>query len=279
MPYQGITKPISTDSSKSILETWTRLNFSKPCSAFFETIDQGRRTLREKDKERKKEASKKSRKTETDSEETGTKAKRPVYTGIRQNKGKVKKFCQNCKDSNGKYWTHDTSECFVKDKAERAQKEANAMDAMKRQISEMSDLVKGLKKKLESDSDTDWLQPRKELVAAKNVGTSRIKMKTKSKLNTKSILIKTINKLDILGSKALGFEWALRFSHCSSKSNAVCIVFFSTKAKSSRLSEEFISSSRKDVHCVSSIDIATSVMPLWYFAPSENLTKFYVWNM
>ena len=120
----------------------------------FETIDKGRRALREKDKERKKQTSKKSRKRGTDSEDAGTKAKRPVYTGIRPGRGKVKKFCQNCKDSNGKYWTHDTDECFVKDKADKAKKEANAMDAMQKQMSEMSDLVKGLKKKLESDGDS-----------------------------------------------------------------------------------------------------------------------------
>jgi hypothetical protein len=125
----------------------------------YETIDKNRRALRDKEKEKKKESSKKSRKrgAEPDNKVASTKNTHP-YMGGRPgkfSKKKEKKFCQNCKDADGKYWTHDTDECFVKEKAEKAKKEANAMQNMQKQMAEMSDLVKGLKKKLESDGESD----------------------------------------------------------------------------------------------------------------------------
>ena len=43
----------------------------------------------------------------------------------------------------------------MKDKTNKAKKEANAMEDMQKELHEMKNLVKGLKKKMGSDSDTD----------------------------------------------------------------------------------------------------------------------------
>ena len=94
-----------------------------------------------------------------DDNEDQRRTKRPYaktsagYQGGKPNR--VKKFCQYCKDNNGKHWTHDTDECFVKDKTNKAKKEANAMEDMQKELHEMKNLVKGLKKKMGSDSDTN----------------------------------------------------------------------------------------------------------------------------
>ena len=122
----------------------------------FEVIDKGRLALREQDK-KKKESSKKSRKRSADAED-GTPAKRQKYKGVERSgkyKNNEKKFCKNCKESNGKYWTHDTDECFVKDRAERQKKESNAMDVMQKQMTEMTSVIQSLKSKLSSDGDSD----------------------------------------------------------------------------------------------------------------------------
>ena len=65
----------------------------------------------------------------------------------------IKKFCQYFKDNRGKYWTHNTDECFVKDS--KSKKETNKMEDLQKEVNEMRNLVKGLKKKIGSDSDTD----------------------------------------------------------------------------------------------------------------------------
>ena len=64
----------------------------------------------------------------------------------------------------------------------------------------MRNLVKGLKKKLGSDSDSNWLQPPFQLNAATKVGTTWIKQrhKNKNELHTKFDFKKTINKFDKL---------------------------------------------------------------------------------
>ena len=41
---------------------------------------------------------------------------------------RIKKFCQHCKDSNGKYWTHDTADCYFKKPA----KESNAIKTVQK---------------------------------------------------------------------------------------------------------------------------------------------------
>ena len=71
-----------------------------------------------------------------------------------QTSGKVKKFCQHCKDNNGKYWTHDTEECFFKTKASKA-KESNSMEDLQKELNKMRSLIKSFKKKISSDSNSD----------------------------------------------------------------------------------------------------------------------------
>ena len=81
------------------------------------------------------------------------------------------------KESGGKHWTHDTEDCFVKDRADARKKESNAMDAMHKQMTEMASVIQSLKSKLSSDGESDWLHPEAKLVAAKKVGKTRIKIK------------------------------------------------------------------------------------------------------
>ena len=123
----------------------------------FETLDQARLSKLKKEKEQKKKtaaASKKQagkRKTE-DNDEPRKSHKRAYGKASYR---KQKKYCSHCKEHGGKYWTHDTEECFLKNKG----KESNAIEDMQKDISEMRNLIKGLKdqkkKAVHSDSDSD----------------------------------------------------------------------------------------------------------------------------
>ena len=68
-----------------------------------------------------------------------------------QTVARIKKFCQHCKDSNGKYWTHDTADCYFKKPA----KESNAIEAVQKELNEVKDLLKSLKKRTDSASDSE----------------------------------------------------------------------------------------------------------------------------
>ena len=69
---------------------------------------------------------------------------------ISQPTARIKKFCQHCKDNNGKYWTHNTVDCYLK----KPSKEANAIKAVQKELDNKS-LIKSLKKRLDSDSDSE----------------------------------------------------------------------------------------------------------------------------
>ena len=124
----------------------------------YEAIDKGRLAQREADKQKKKETSKKSSKKRTSETDDADPPKRrgyQEYKGVGRH-GKQKKFCKNCKESGGKYWTHDTEHCFVKDRAEARTKESNAMDAMQKQLTDMTGVIQALKSKLSSsDNESD----------------------------------------------------------------------------------------------------------------------------
>ena len=64
---------------------------------------------------------------------------------------RTKKFCQHCKDSNGKYWTHNTEDCYFKKPA----RESNAIKALKKEFNKLKDVLKNLKKHKDSDSDSE----------------------------------------------------------------------------------------------------------------------------
>ena len=68
-----------------------------------------------------------------------------------QTVARIKKFCQHCKDSNGKYWTHNTADCYFKKPA----KESNAIEAVQKELNEVKDLLKSLKKRTDSASDSE----------------------------------------------------------------------------------------------------------------------------
>ena len=70
--------------------------------------------------------------------------------------GRQKKFCRICKErEGGKYWTHNTIDCFVKERAEAREKESNAMDTVNKQLAEMASTIETLKSKLNSDGESD----------------------------------------------------------------------------------------------------------------------------
>ena len=128
----------------------------------YETIDMARRAKANKEKEKKKDSSSKktnTRKRGDDADDPrGPKFPYSRNSGYRGNStpgGRVKKFCQYCKDNGGKHWTHNTDECFLKNKANKAKKESNAIEDLHKELNEMKNLVKGLKKKMGSDSDSD----------------------------------------------------------------------------------------------------------------------------
>ena len=67
-----------------------------------------------------------------------------------QPSARVKKFCQHCKDNNGKYWTHDTVDCYLK----RPHKEDNTLETVQKELDQMKSLIKSLKKRSGSDSNS-----------------------------------------------------------------------------------------------------------------------------
>ena len=131
----------------------------------YETIDKARRAKLDKEKKKAKEANlkKTSNSRKRSGEEAGNdRAKRPFdYKGRRPaaaERGaprREKKFCQYCKDNGGKFWTHDTEDCFAKDRTEKSKKEANAMENMQKEMKEMKALLAKVTKKSGSDSESD----------------------------------------------------------------------------------------------------------------------------
>ena len=96
-----------------------------------------------------------SKKRVTRSKETDTRIKSPEYLGFRDKKSRQKKFYQTCRDTNRKYWTHNTEDYFVKQQAEKEKKEANSMGTPQKQLVDINDLVKGLKKKIDSNGESN----------------------------------------------------------------------------------------------------------------------------
>ena len=69
----------------------------------------------------------------------------------RQTSPKSRKFCQHCKDSDGKWWTHNTEECYFK----KPRREANAIQAVHKEIDDLKGIIKSLRKKVDSDDDSE----------------------------------------------------------------------------------------------------------------------------
>ena len=117
----------------------------------YETLDQARRAAKEEERKRDSSTEHTPRKRTQQAEGKSGRNKHLKQTNTR---GRFeKKFCHICKNAGGKYWTHNTAECSFRDKAEK--KEANAMESMQKQMSEMKDLVKGLKMRLNNNDDSD----------------------------------------------------------------------------------------------------------------------------
>ena len=101
-----------------------------------------------REKKRKELASKKRQ----SSSEREPDSKRPyarASTRGKQSNSKNRKFCQYCKDNNGKYWTHDTADCYFKKLA----KGANTTKKVQKELDEVKNLIKNLRKRSNSDSD------------------------------------------------------------------------------------------------------------------------------
>ena len=78
-------------------------------------------------------------------------------------------------------------------------KEANANEAVQKELDKVKNLIKNLKKRLDSDSDNEWLlQPKKKLKTVKEVWPTFNKQ---SKLHTKSV-----NSLNLI--------YPLSYHHC-----------------------------------------------------------------
>ena len=122
-------------------------------------IDQSKRLRREQEKERKKLISQRFIRRE-DIRRPGRmpnkegEKKRPyakMSGNTRQSSPNNRKFCQHCKDSDGKWWTHNTDECYFK----KPRKEVNAIEAVHKEIDDLKGLIKSLKKKVDSDDDDE----------------------------------------------------------------------------------------------------------------------------
>ena len=74
-----------------------------------------------------------------------------ISSGGKQSNSRGRKFCQICKDSNGKYWTHDTANYYFK----KPNRETNTIEAIHKEIYGLKGMIKDLKKKADSDSDSD----------------------------------------------------------------------------------------------------------------------------
>ena len=97
----------------------------------------------QKEKKRKEWTSKKSSNLSEGDSESQRRNKRPYArsaTGgpMSQTTARIKKFCQHCKDSNGKYWTHNTVDCYFKKPA----KESNAIKAVQKELDKVKSLIK-----------------------------------------------------------------------------------------------------------------------------------------
>ena len=121
----------------------------------FEVIDKARLSQRDAEKQKRKETSKKFKKRTSEENDDETFPPKRRYQE-KKGAGRKKKFCRICKEKEGgKYWTHDTMDCFVKDRAEAREKESNAMDTVNKQLAEMASTIETLKSKLSSDGESD----------------------------------------------------------------------------------------------------------------------------
>ena len=123
----------------------------------YKLIDSTQRLKRaQKEKKRKEWTSKKSSNLKEGDSESQRRNKRPYARAsaggpTSQPTARIKKFCQHCKENNGKYWTHNTVDCYLK----KPSKEANAIESVQKELDEVKSLIKSLKKRLDSDSDSE----------------------------------------------------------------------------------------------------------------------------
>ena len=122
---------------------------------YYDNTQKFKRFQREK-KRKREESSKNSYNTKEEDSASQKRNKRPYTRAAfggptNQTVARIKKFCQHCKDSNGKYWTHNTADCYFKKPA----KESNAIEAVQKELNEVKDLLKSLRKRMDSASDSE----------------------------------------------------------------------------------------------------------------------------
>ena len=103
----------------------------------YERLDQARRLKKEQEKERKKVLLQRLTKKENKEGER----KRPyakISGNTKQSSPKSRKFCQYCKDNDGKWWTHNTKDCYFK----KPRKETNAIKAVHKEIDDLKSVIK-----------------------------------------------------------------------------------------------------------------------------------------
>ena len=121
----------------------------------FDNTQRFKQSQREK-KRKREDFAKKSASPKEDDSVSHKRGKRPPARAAfgnpkNQTTFRTKKFCQHCKDSNGKYWTHNTEDCYFKKPA----RESNAIKALKKEFNKLKDVLKNLKKHKDSDSDSE----------------------------------------------------------------------------------------------------------------------------
>ena len=111
----------------------------------FNNTQRFKQSLREK-KRKRKDFAKKSASTKEDDSVSHKRGKHPPTKAAfgnpkNQTTIRTKMFCQHCKDSNGKYWTPNTEDCYLKKPA----RESNAIQALQKEFNELMDVLKNRK--------------------------------------------------------------------------------------------------------------------------------------
>ena len=85
----------------------------------YELMDNTQRAKQIQKEKRKRESTPKRSSNPKEGDSKNQRRNKRLYTRTSaggssgQPSTRVKKFCQHCKDNNGKYWTHDTFDCYL----------------------------------------------------------------------------------------------------------------------------------------------------------------------
>ena len=136
---------------------WQDMNENEFLNAMsnYKFIDNTRRFRHSQREKKRKEAASKKRQTPPNTDaDNQQKNKRPyarTSMGGKQSNPRNRKFCQYCKDNNGKWWTHNTTKCYLK----KPEKEVNAIETVQKELDKVKNLIKNLRKRSHNNSDSE----------------------------------------------------------------------------------------------------------------------------